>query len=455
MKYTCNECEYTTKFKSHFTDHIKSKRHEKSIAISKKLSEISSKDLKEGVGICRDSRDENKSKKLSPNSEETTSEDNLGSIETTDSKTCKYCYREFAHKSNTIRHMKICILANLSANEDIKKNEEFKKFMADLKCPYCKQQCTGKSAFTRHITSCINSNKITKEIVKTESERILELEKKLHEQEKKIYEYEKKITDEKLKVTEKLVEVLQEQNKNNNNLAVGNMCNVNGMIESNMRTMTFLNKFMNTSPCLENFKDDFEDPYEFYIDYEEHKKLKETSKLENTKNNILYYDEDKMTKDEYIIDHILYLQETKLTAKFIVDRLIHFYKKEGDAIKQSIWNIDMYRYNFTICLKTGNKTIWHSDKQGQITTEMILDPLLEFTSNIIQKQLDTYKVELEKLVKENNTTDMIKLVKKIEYLTYFIISVKNKELQQEIIKKLSPLMFFDVTKYKEDYQLEK
>jgi hypothetical protein len=216
---------------------------------------------------------------------------------------------------------------------------------------------------------------------------------------------------------------------------------------------------MNQTPPLEYFDKEFEDPYEFYIDYDHHKKLKEKSKennnrLENTKNNILFYDEDKMTKDEYIIDHILFLQETKQTVKFIVDRLIHFYKKEGDAIKQSIWNIDMYRYNFTICLKTGNKTIWHSDKQGQTTTEMILDPLLEFTSKILEKQLEIYKNEISELAKDRKTNEMLKVLKKLEYLTEFTLSVKNKEMQQEIIKKMSPLMFFDITKHKNTLEIE-
>jgi hypothetical protein len=54
---------------------------------------------------------------------------------------------------------------------------------------------------------------------------------------KKITEYEKKMIEEKLKAKEQLVELLTEQNKTNNTLAVGNMCNVNGLIETNMRTI--------------------------------------------------------------------------------------------------------------------------------------------------------------------------------------------------------------------------
>jgi len=439
MLYECKNCNYDTKYKTHFTDHLKSKRHLKK-TIEAEIKKVKSTESTESTNKDSvDFKEENLQKIDANITKNISSSQTLSSnvpLKSKDKKNgeyiCCYCNIKFISKSNLIRHEYKCNLKNnhIRIDEDKSKN---------LICPICNIQCSLKRLYTRHINICIEKkNKINFD----NNIEIIKLN------------YEKKISDEKLKASEKLVEVLQEQNKNNNNLAVGNMCNVNGMIESNMRTMTFLNKFMNNTPPLEYFDKEFEDPYEFYIDYDKHKKLKETSKLENTKNNILYFDEDKMTKDEYIIDHILYLQETKQTVKFIVDRLIHFYKKEGDDIKQSIWNIDMYRYNFTVCLKTGNKTIWHSDKQGQITTEMLLDPLLEFTSKILEKQLEIYKNELSELAKDKNTNDMLKVLKKIEYLTDFTLSVKNKNLQLEIIKKLSPLLFFDISKYRDKFDKE-
>jgi hypothetical protein len=64
------------------------------------------------------------------------------------------------------------------------------------------------------------------------------------------------------------------------------------------------------------------------------------------------------------------------------------------------------------------------------------------------------KVKMAELAKEMNTTDMFSLLKKIEFLTDFTLSVKNKELQQEIIKKISPLLCFDTNKYKEIMEIE-
>ena len=121
-------------------------------------------------------------------------------------------------------------------------------------------------------------------------------------------EYENKLLQEKLKAEEKLNSIISEQAKTSNNLAVGNMCNVNGLIqnntgliqnntgliqnnndliETNMRSMTFLNKYVNDAPSLEHFNTDFKDPYIFYIDYAANKKLKDESKLDNSKVLIL------------------------------------------------------------------------------------------------------------------------------------------------------------------------
>jgi hypothetical protein len=428
MTFTCQCCNYSTKYSTHYKKHISSRKHIKREKGAK---------LKEPVPLLHKSHKYGIYDLKTNITDDNTSDDNDSDINSsskmpikTKEHKCKKCDLILCSSSNLIKHMRRC---NYVKNDEV---DHIKCINSNI-CPRCFIEFSYKQTFMKHFMSCGNNKD-------NESTKI----KLLHS------EYEKKILGEKLKASEKIVEILTEQNKNTNTLAVGNMCNVNGMIETNMRSITFLNKFMNNAPCLEHFNTEFKDPYIFYIDYDEHKKLKKECKLENTKENILYYDEDKMTKDDFIADHIFFLQRNKQTVKFIVERLLYFYKKEGDSIKQSIWNIDMYRYNFTICLKTGNKTLWHSDKQGQTTTEMILDPLLSFTSGIVQKHIESLQKDMQKLAKQKKTNEMLSLLKKVETLTEFILSVKNKELHQEIIRKLSPLLFFDPNKHKDVLQIE-
>jgi hypothetical protein len=130
-------------------------------------------------------------------------------------------------------------------------------------------------------------------------------------------------------------------------------------------------------------------------------------------------------------------------VKYLVDRLIHFYRKDNEPAKQSIWNIDMYRYNFTVSLESEGKIFWHSDKQGQITTDKILNPLLEFTKEILKKHLEKLQTDMHEYAKERNTSKVISIVNKINLITEFVMLVNKNELQQEIIKKISPLLFFE------------
>jgi uncharacterized C2H2 Zn-finger protein len=413
MSFECKYCNYSTNYSTHYKKHTNSKKHQNVIDAVNKLK-ISSQTPKpyqnNRVWEEKDIKDEKVDKVK---------------IENKNDNMCPKCNMILSNRYNLTRHVSKCkVHSNIN-------NEESKNMINNNICLYCKITFSKKQSLSTHMRICSIKN--------TSNEKL---------------QHRIEILEEKLKAKEEIVGILTEQNKNTNTLAVGNMCNVNGMIETNMRSITFLNKFMTNAPCLEHFNTEFKDPYIFYIDYDEHKKLKQECKLENSKDNILYYDEDKMTKDEFIADHILFLQRNKQTVKFIVERLLYFYKKEGDTIKQSIWNIDMYRYNFTVCLKTGNKTIWHSDKQGQTTTEMILDPLLSFTSGIVQKHIEVLQEDMQNLAKQKKTNEMLSLLKKIEALTEFTLSVKNKELHQEIIRKLSPLMFFDPTKHKEILQIE-
>jgi ribosomal protein L31 len=432
--FECKLCKYSTKYSTHYKKHLLTSKHMKREENAKTKNGI--------VDIIKDKfmpnmNSKNNIKELNPTSDNNSEEESKYK--------CNKCDMIFTTNSNQHKHMRKC---NYVKSNNLDTINHAKYINLNI-CPKCYNKYTNKQGFMKHLMICKGNKELEKE---NSTKKLIEEIKTQHKIE---------ILEEKLKAKEEINTILLEQNKNTNTLAVGNMCNINGLIqnnngliETNMRTMTFLNKFMPNSPCLEHFDKEFKDPYIFYIDYEEHKRLKKECKLQNTKDNILYYDEDKMTKDEYIADHILYLQRSKTTIKFIVERLLHFYKKEGDSIKQSIWNIDMYRYNFTVCLKTGNKTIWHSDKQGQTTTEMILDPLLEFTSGIVKKHLETLQIEMTNLAKQMKTNELISLVKKIDQLTEFVLSVKNKELQQEIIRKISPLMFFDISKQKEILAIE-
>jgi hypothetical protein len=465
MKHECKFCNYATKYLSHYRTHVASKkhkqieemnnRHEQLAPISSKadliapispkadwLAPISPKAVlaPEAQELAPEAQElapelKNDSKSIIIDEYNNESGANTIKSEANQELVCSVCKTQFQHKSSLSRHKKNCKLTGVIT---ITNNNLLDTFI----CPLCKITSSRKSSLLKHMNLCSIKYKenIEVETLKNELKTIKDENKTIKDENKHIKE---------------INTLLSQEMNHNKQMAIAGACNMNGLIqgnngliETNMRAMTFLNKFVQDAPPLQNFNVEFKDPYIFYIDYDKHKKIKEedTKKTENNKNNILYFDEDKMTKDDYVVDNIIFLQKTKQTVKYIVDRLLYFYKRE-EPVKQSIWNIDIYRYNFTYSLKSGDKVIWQSDKQGQITTEKILNPLLEFTCGIIENNKQNMKLELDRLVKEKKTNQMSEHVKNMECLADFMMSVKNNSLQQEIIRKLSPLLFFDVQKY--------
>jgi hypothetical protein len=475
MKHECKTCNYSTVYPSHFRSHMISKRHLKreedtkkseggptSPTDSLKSDKVRSTDLSDFIksdkvrssdlsDLAKSQSDKSVRRTLSDLAELAKSKS--GEVRTSDlsdlavlagaksdkvqtsdltdlivyneSKDqiidslqglqCEKCNLKFSDKSNLARHKKRCKFDC--------KNKDMLESINNNICPLCKSQYTKKSGLVRHMNNCKSKEKVK------ETDIILE---------KVMQKIEKMETHQTQIINEQWNQIKKER-QYSHQMSVANACNMNGLIESNMKAMTFLEKFHTNTPQLEDFSKDFEDPYLFYIDYSQHPIIEGTNK-------ILYNKKTEMTKDEYISDLILFLQETKELVKYYTERIIVFYKNDKEPQRQAVWNVDTSRHNYTVSLKYNDKVEWHKDKQGHITTEKILRPLLEFTVNIIRNKIEALYKEL---TTTKNTTSMMDIVKKQQLLSEFIFSVQKNTLQPEIIKKLSPLMFFDVKKHKE------
>jgi hypothetical protein len=426
MKFSCSLCNYSTIYSTHYQKHIDTQKHQKRITVSETMdvNPPGCQNLKSGGSdnladyIIADTSEESENEKL----------------------LCEHCGLKLYSQSSLNRHLNTCSLKNIKPEQ--------KDDVKNLKCPMCNLQCNRKSSLTRHIKICTNKpvkpskpDKPEKNLTKEELKIKLikaEYEKKLADYERKLIEEKLKAKDDRLKDKDKIIDVYAEQTKNSNDLAIGNMCNVNGLIHTNMRAMTYLKKYSPNTPALKSFMEEHDDPYIFFIDYEEHERAKENDKSDlNSKNNILYFDEDKMTKDDFLVDHILFLQKSNKLETYIAERLIHFYKKEGDNAQQSIWNIDIYRHNFAISVKSGNTTIWHSDKGGQMTADIVIKPILEFVCEILKKNLLVIGTRMGELSQKGRTNEVVNLVKDMGLINDFIFSVKNNTLPQQIIRKIS------------------
>jgi hypothetical protein len=426
MKHICEICNYETKYKSHLRNHLNSEKHKRVVLIQenqKNPTQSQNGDFsdfpeqKKGNIITYAIANLNNGEDTSSDSDSNSASSNkattkLLELDSSSLTKCNKCLLEFTQRVNMLRHSRTCNFDKLKTLvEDTSTSD---KLLIDNKCPLCKLQCVNKSGLVKHVNSCV-SKKINSIASDNTKVQLLQLENKLlHEKES---------------IRKEHVSDLQKGLSHGRKMDIATSCNMNGIIQTTMRAMTFATTHYNTAPALENFDTDFKDPYTFYIDYDEFPEVAD----DNTK---IIVDNKEITKNEFIVEHIAFLVEHKKVVKYYTEKIAHFYKKE-EPHKQSLWNFDTSRHNYGISVKSNDKVYWQKDKQGLTTTKKILDPMLRFTIDIIKSLVPNY---LSKLSQSSL------LMKKVAYLSDFVNSVETNTLQPEIIKKLSPIMFLDVVK---------
>jgi hypothetical protein len=121
--------------------------------------------------------------------------------------------------------------------------------------------------------------------------------------------------------------------------------------------------------------------------------------------------------DEYIVERLLHIYDSKDFANYITNIVVKAYKKD-DPAEQTFWAFDVLRLIYIVRSTIDKKDEWVYDKKGLIIKELIIDPLLDEVYNIITKYKrymeDKY---LHSLIKEENDYYMSKVL---------IINVANK-----------------------------
>jgi hypothetical protein len=342
-------------------------------------------------------------------------------------KACEYSTTYLSHYSShlvTKKHTrKVHIPANGSVNnkrdssQPVINNEEIimppiliqsNKEPKIYKCKFCDVIYNKSGNLNRHYKVCALRNDSKTQILEMENQKIKEE-----------------------------LETLKQDKQYNQNLNVANTHNINGLIQINMKTLTFLNTYFNNAPALQDFSHYFKDMYAFFIDY------KKFPQIENT-NNILF-DGKEVNKDDYISDKIIFLQQENNIVKYFSDKIIEHFRNKDFPELQSYWSSDTFRNNYNIRTEYKNVSTWHTDKQGLIISEKILEPLLDFVTDITSAKLMSLA---EKNKKEKELHKKMPIVKKQQTLTEFNLSVAHKEIQPEIMKKIAPSFFLDMDKEK-------
>ena len=147
--------------------------------------------------------------------------------------------------------------------------------------------------------------------------------------------------------------------------------------------------------------------------------------------------------DEYIVERLLHIYDSKDFANYITNIIVKAYKKD-DPAEQTFWASDVSRLIYIVRSTIDKKDEWIYDKKGVIIKESIIDPLLDEVYNIITKYKrymeDKY---LHSLIKEENDYYMSK-VSIINIANKLINDFRNRQfVKNQIIRVLAPKFFLD------------
>lgn len=305
-------------------------------------------------------------------------------------------------------------------------NNKIKNNKVNNLCKYCGTKYVQKSSLTRHLLRCkIREQTDTIEKIKLQ----YELEKK---------DYEIKMRDLEIKLIKQVNEKHEEHNMFQKKVIASNSINLNGALKVSMNAMTFLNKYYNDTPPLKTFEEEFANPYQVY----------EEDGVVTYENDMYIIDGVSIEKDKYIVDKIMLLEINNDGVKFFAGLIESIYKNNKYPHLQAYWSKDTSRNNFTYREKITDGIVrWSPDQDGRIITSKVITPLLRFTVDVVRKELQRLALEVEQKRKDNDLETLVYIVKKQELIAGFINKVKKNELQEEIIKKVAPSFYLDVTKH--------
>jgi hypothetical protein len=356
---------------------------------------------------------------------------------------CDICLKIFNHKNNLSTHKK------LYCNKKIKNNIEQKY----TEYNYNNEQNNIK------VDNVIIENLLLKQKLQFIEEKA-QLESKLIKQQSEIEsklikaELESRLIKEKSEIESKLIKektenkLLQKQSKNekklikeNNKLLLKSKDDQidlvqnksiesvrNAYSEGKMNAITFVSVCYNKTPKMPSLPKDSD-----YV----------VADVKSDKVINYWIQQRPDFADEYIVERLLHIYDSKDFANYITNIIVKAYKKD-DPAEQTFWASDVSRLIYIVRSTIDKKDEWIYDKKGVIIKESIIDPLLDEVYNIITKYKrymeDKY---LHSLIKEENDYYMSK-VSIINIANKLINDFRNRQfVKNQIIRVLAPKFFLD------------
>ena len=271
-----------------------------------------------------------------------------------------------------------------------------------------------------------DKKKLETQLKKTE--KLLNQSKKEYDQSKK--EFDKKLTttvenykNELVLIEQKFQSTIEKCENHINTLQVENnyhkqlINSAGGIIKKSMGTLSYLLVNYNSAPCLNSLSD-------YSI----------------------------ISKDvELLIKELIYHHNKNNLGKYLGDFLVKQYKKDNPEL-QALWNSDTERLNYFIRelhnMKHDNNQEnnnaeldiqWIIDRKGLKVTNRIINPLLDYISNLNKNYLTKQNLDDERL----SAQKLEQLVKNMYTVKQINNDIHNNVLSQDINKYIAPHFYLN------------
>lgn len=156
-----------------------------------------------------------------------------------------------------------------------------------------------------------------------------------------------------------------------------------------------------------------------------------------------------MEKNESkLINTLIIQQQNESLYMYFGDFIVTNYKK-GDPTDQSIWNSDVSRLTYIVKeLLANNKSCWNHDPKGIKTKSQIINPLLKYVRELVEKYIDIYADKIADEITTLTKHDLCDINEKLVCLATIKGSINNEILAEEILKYIAPHFHIQNKEYK-------
>lgn len=275
-------------------------------------------------------------------------------------------------------------------------------------CEYCKSVYSNQSSLARHLYTCVKKQE----------------KKRIYDEEIKQLKHENKRLQEDLDCKRDMVQTLKET------LEYERVREKGQLSASNYLTVTY-----NNVPALGFFNE--------YSIFDPLNILKITNsefkQIETVPDDDIFtedFDPTNLKNENQIelLDMLLTAQKNNQFSDLIGRCLVAYYKKK-DPSEQQIWNSDDERLTYFI-----RKNLrWAIDKQGVKTGNLIIEPVLEYLTDIIRKFITSDPPS----GKKSSCSEILRDNQRRAHALEILEEVKSGQTLQSILKYMAPHLYLD------------